>query len=125
MLKGIKMKKSLKFVPSRLLKSLNLGQQLGQSINFYSLYIKMRLRNMLEICLVFCKPEPQYAFKRYAYKKTCNGLLRIISSIYLLFCISLLYSLTRTASSQQVVNNSFIRNIQCLRIHGSAQSLLL
>ena len=27
----------------------------------------MRLRNMLKICLVFCKSEP--AYKRYAYKK--------------------------------------------------------
>ena len=26
---------------------------------------------MVKICLVFCKSEPQYAFKRYAYKKTC------------------------------------------------------
>ena len=24
---------------------------------------------MLEICLVFWKSEPQYAYKRYAYKK--------------------------------------------------------
>ena len=31
----------------------------------------MRLRNMLKICLVFWKSEPQYAYKRYAYKKTC------------------------------------------------------
>ena len=29
----------------------------------------MRLRNMLKICLVFWKSEPQYAYKRYAYKK--------------------------------------------------------
>ena len=69
LVKGIEMKKILKFVPSRLLKSLKLGQQLGQSINLYSLYTKMRLRNMLKICLVFCKFEPQYAYKRYAYKK--------------------------------------------------------
>ena len=33
----------------------------------------MRLRNMLEICLVFWKSEPRYAYKRYAYKKkTCR-----------------------------------------------------
>ena len=25
---------------------------------------------MLKICLVFWKSEPQYAYKRYAYKKT-------------------------------------------------------
>ena len=32
----------------------------------------MRLRNMLKICLVFWKSEPQYAYKLYAYKKkTC------------------------------------------------------
>ena len=37
----------------------------------------MRLRNMLQICLVFWESEPQYAYKRYAYKnkhvysKTC------------------------------------------------------
>ena len=29
----------------------------------------MRLRNMLKICLVFLKSEPQYAYKLYAYKK--------------------------------------------------------
>ena len=29
----------------------------------------MRLRNMLKICLVFWKSEPQYAYKLYAYKK--------------------------------------------------------
>ena len=29
---------------------------------------------MLKICLVFRKSEPQYAYKRYAYKKkTCIG----------------------------------------------------
>ena len=38
LVKGIKMKKILKFVPSRLLKSLNLGQQLWQSINFQFIY---------------------------------------------------------------------------------------
>ena len=45
----------------------NLGQKLGQSINFHSQYTKMRLRNMLKICLVFWESEPQYAYKRYAY----------------------------------------------------------
>ena len=29
----------------------------------------MRLRNMLKICLAFCKSEPRYAYKLYAYKK--------------------------------------------------------
>ena len=29
----------------------------------------MRLRNKLKICLAFWKYEPQYAYKRYAYKK--------------------------------------------------------
>ena len=29
----------------------------------------MRLRNILKTCLVFWKSEPQYAYKRYAYKK--------------------------------------------------------
>ena len=28
---------------------------------------------MLKICLVFCKSEPQYAYKRYAYKKKHVG----------------------------------------------------
>ena len=64
------MKKVLKCVPSRFAKIINLGQKLGQSINFHSLYTNMRLRNMLRICLVFWKSEPQYAYKRYAYKKT-------------------------------------------------------
>ena len=27
---------------------------------------------MLQICLVFWESEPQYAYKRYAYKKTCT-----------------------------------------------------
>ena len=31
----------------------------------------MRLMNMLKICLAFRKSKPQYACKRYAYKKTC------------------------------------------------------
>ena len=31
----------------------------------------MRLRNMLRICLVFWKSDPQYAYKCYACKKTC------------------------------------------------------
>ena len=26
---------------------------------------------MFEICLVFWESQPQYAYKRYAYKKTC------------------------------------------------------
>ena len=47
----------------------NLRQQVGQSIDFHSLYTKMRLRSMLKICLAFWKSEPQYACKRYAYKK--------------------------------------------------------
>ena len=29
----------------------------------------MRPRNMLKICLVYWKSEPQYAYKHYAYKK--------------------------------------------------------
>ena len=36
----------------------------------------MRLRNMLKICLVFWKSEPQYAYKRYAYKKIYKGFER-------------------------------------------------
>ena len=36
----------------------------------------MRLRNMLRICLVFWKSEPQYAYKRYAYKKTYTNVQR-------------------------------------------------
>ena len=42
---------------------------------------------MLKICLVFWKSEPQYTYKRYAYKKTCisgrpqrSGVLEIIES---------------------------------------------
>ena len=27
---------------------------------------------MLKICLVFWESEPQYAYKRYAYEKTCS-----------------------------------------------------
>ena len=51
----------------------------------------MWLRKMLKICLVFWKSEPQYAYKRYAYKKTCMFLL----SRYTLFKLkfALLYFL--------------------------------
>ena len=28
---------------------------------------------MLKLCLVFWKSEPQYAYKRYAYKKICTS----------------------------------------------------
>ena len=35
----------------------------------------MRLRNMLKICLVFCKSEPRYAYKRYACKKNMYSIL--------------------------------------------------
>ena len=41
-----------------------------QPITFHSQYTKIRLRNMLKICLVFWKSGPQYAYKRYAYKKS-------------------------------------------------------
>ena len=44
----------------------------------------MRLRNMLKICLVFWESEPQYAYKRYAYKKTCI----LIGMIYIDFASS-------------------------------------
>ena len=58
----------------------------------------MRLRNMLKICLVFWKSEPQYAYKRYAYKKqTCKCTLDAYSAVrfpyYCMFCKS---QLTRT-----------------------------
>ena len=32
---------------------------------------------MLKICLVFWESDPQYAYKRYAYKKTCTIEYRI------------------------------------------------
>ena len=38
------------------------------------------LRNMLKICLVFWKCEPQYAYKRYAFKKA--GIKIIIAQFY-------------------------------------------
>ena len=31
---------------------------------------------MLMICLVFCKSEPQYAYKRYAYKENMYDFFR-------------------------------------------------
>ena len=36
---------------------------------FRKLIYKKKAQNMLTICLVFLKSEPQYACKRYAYKK--------------------------------------------------------
>ena len=51
----------------------------------------MRLRNMLRICLAFWKSEPQYAYKRYAYKKhvlcirICSGLIRECLEFFLYY----------------------------------------
>ena len=42
----------------------------------------MRLRNMLKICLVFWKSEPQYAYKLYAYKKKHVALFSISGKVY-------------------------------------------
>ena len=42
----------------------------------------MRLRNMLKICLVFWTSEPQYAYKRYAYKKTCTRSKVLMSTTF-------------------------------------------
>ena len=33
---------------------------------------------MHKLCLVFWKSEPRYAYKRFAYKKTCIGFLHIL-----------------------------------------------
>ena len=35
---------------------------------------------MLEICLVLWKSEPQYAYKRYAYKKKCTYLALLLTT---------------------------------------------
>ena len=56
----------------------------------------MRLRNMLKICLVFCKSEPRYAYKRYAYKqKTCSEFdlpfkIKIEASDMYFYCLQVL-----------------------------------
>jgi len=34
---------------------------------------------MLKICLVVWKSEPRYAYKRYAYKKTCMEVIYSLS----------------------------------------------
>ena len=39
----------------------------------------MMLRNMLKICLVFWESEPQYAYKRYAYKKKTCSRFKVLS----------------------------------------------
>ena len=39
---------------------------------------------MLDIFLALCKSEPKYAYKRYAYKKTC---MLNFSIIVTCFCI--------------------------------------
>ena len=36
---------------------------------------------MLKICLAFWKSEPQYAYKRYAYKETCTNMPYILVDI--------------------------------------------
>ena len=35
---------------------------------------------MLKICLAFCKSEPQYAYKRYAYKENIQIMQKCTSS---------------------------------------------
>ena len=47
----------------------------------------MKLRNMLKICLVFWKSEPQYAYKRYAYKRK-NMYAWGVSDLPLPICMS-------------------------------------
>ena len=42
----------------------------------------MRLRNMLEICLVFWKSVPLYAYKHYAYKKHGENICKMEMNIY-------------------------------------------
>ena len=37
---------------------------------------------MLEICMVFWKSEPQYAYKHYAYKKTCISTQKLLKNVY-------------------------------------------
>ena len=37
---------------------------------------------MLRMCLVFWKSEPRYAYKHYAYKKTCIALYRALGKPY-------------------------------------------
>ena len=36
---------------------------------------------MLKICLVFWESEPQYAYKRYAYKKNILSMLQLMINI--------------------------------------------
>ena len=42
-------------------------------------YTKMRLKNMLKICLIFWKSETQYAYKRHAYKQPCINCLYVLA----------------------------------------------
>ena len=64
---------------------------------------------MLKICLVFWKSEPQYAYKRYAYKKTCTfdvvsikvNVHRIFLTDYKIFCYFSVISLSDHSISKQ------------------------
>ena len=69
------MKKILKCVPSRLLKSVTQDNNQWNQLLFTVDIKKIRLRNMLNICLVFWESEPQYAYKRYAYKKNMQPMV--------------------------------------------------
>ena len=50
---------------------------------------------MLKICFVFWKSEPQYAYKRYAYEKTCifintlNNCVRFFNRLVIYFSVFL------------------------------------
>ena len=64
LVKGMAMKKVLQFVPSKLLKSSTQNINYGNQLIFT---IKIQKWGS-QICLVFWGSEPQYAYKRYAYK---------------------------------------------------------
>ena len=71
---------------------------------------------MLRICLVFWKSEPQYAYKRYAYKKTCMLIKSSSLRLWLYFHLTknsfqLYFPLTK---NQEVLNYLSIINLGIL-----------
>ena len=75
LVKGIKMKKILKFALSRLLKSLtydnNQGNQSNFTVNIQFIYKNEAQKYAQNMLPFWGESEPHYAYKRYAYKKIC------------------------------------------------------
>ena len=59
---------------------------------------------MLRLCLVFWKSEPQYAYKRYAYKKNNMYILLFSMMVNAYFVAAMIYHHSKHMDSHAWVN---------------------